>query len=380
MSTNNVEEFVDKWMNDELGRQTKHGRWSVLDLGDISVLRYAYNKYNYKYDSEDDIVYEEVAYKFTTGGILVNSNELHHAGVKYAWGRQLNRYSDPRTDEQKYLENNGAIPFPFTLFTETGMSVVNFSWIVKPVAETVTLITKEQIYETTGYVTKEVSRPRHFTGACVFKLGEDTYLFDVDRQELSHGIFNAFLTKLPSKAFSIEEAYDVLTPTEVLIAQENAIDVKRQGEFFFIKHSDECPVSTSLTAEEREVIKFPPSKIGFGLSASRMRWNEDSEPYSIHEIDTSLNTPERQEYQEAALKYKSVLDKFNNINPKEGSLGKSATGSHTVSKYVLQDDIAYVSGTVKQSRREHADLILKGWYRVVANTAVTSWTITGKID
>ena len=42
--------------------------------------------------------------------------------------------------------------------------------------------------------------------------------------------------------------------------------------------------------------------------------------------------------------------------------------------------VSYVTGKVEHSGREHAPLILKGWYRAVPNTATESFTITGDID
>lgn len=367
-------EFVIQYAKGTLGRQTTQGKWEVEEIDNIQILQYRWLKD--KYNDEYDI--EHVAYKYPNGSILCNSNELQHAGVTYAWGNKKGSWGDARTKEQKLLESLGATMFPFTLFTEAALSPSTFKWIVEPVSETVTLLVKKTNYqakpdEATHRIVEE---PRHFAGRSIFKIADGCYLFDVDRQELTHGIFNAFLTKLPRDALTFEDAYAMLMPTEVKVAIEQGVDVQRQGEFFFIYNSDDMPKGVrELTPEEQQVIRYKPSKEGFGISS--MRWSGDSEPYgNEHELLTDAH----REFEKAALKYRDVKAIFDNINPKEGSLGKSTTGSHTVKKYILIGDVAYVSGKVSQSRREHADLELTGWYKVCANTAITSWTITGKID
>jgi hypothetical protein len=69
-----------------------------------------------------------------------------------------------------------------------------------------------------------------------------------------------------------------------------------------------------------------------------------------------------------------------NASPIRGELGKSASGSHMVEKYVKDGETVYASGKISQVRRQHADLVLEGWYEVRANMGTFSWTITGAID
>jgi hypothetical protein len=66
---------------------------------------------------------------------------------------------------------------------------------------------------------------------------------------------------------------------------------------------------------------------------------------------------------------------FINGEYQSASYTEEKTGSHyevSVSEYA--------SGTVSQRSRQHEDLTLTGWYKIVPNTAIQSWTITGKID
>jgi len=44
------------------------------------------------------------------------------------------------------------------------------------------------------------------------------------------------------------------------------------------------------------------------------------------------------------------------------------------------DGKTYVTGKVSHSGREHKDIKLVGWHRVIPNTAIESFTIEGDID
>jgi len=361
-------DFIEGFVKGTLGRKTKHDRWSVIWWGNMDVLQYTHPD-----DPENP---ERFAYKMQDGSVISNANQLTYIGRRYAWGHEVNRYDRTRVEEQEWIEEAGAIPIPFTLFREADMDVRDFSWVVKPVAENVSVRLPPQWNEKVGKF-----ETRHFSGACIFAIGQNMYLFDIDRQEIAeHNIFNPFVTKLPRSVSSIKEAYDILMPDEVRKAIENGIDVKRQGEFFFIRVSDECPVKSTLTEDEVRTLRNPPSRIGYGLSPVNGRFSLLSDDRAPFEKDFPLDTPERKAYQEAALEYKRVFEKYSNVSAKAGTLGKSASGSHSVEQYVEKNKIPYVSGKISQNRRQHGDLTLIGWYKVVANTGTISWTITGDID
>ena len=363
-----IKEFIERFVKNTLGRKTKEGAWAVIKLGDMDVLQYT--------PSDQPNEHEQIACRLQDGSVLSNANQLIFVGRIIAWGHECHKWNSRQEPEQQWLEEAGAIPIPFTLFKETNTDIRDFSWVVKPIAETVVI--KEDRWDDRAQGMRLQDIPRHFSGACIFNIGKDTYLFDIDRQELEHNIFNPFLTKLPHHVVSVKEAYDRLIPDEVRDAQKKGIVVKRQGEFFFIKHSEECPVTVEFTDEEKQILRFPPSRFGFDLTeVIRMYNDEDHEPYPDDEY---VATPKMSEFQEAALRYQCVRDKKNDIIVKKGTLGKSTTGSHTVEKYVKEGGVTYVSGTVKQDRRQHGDLMLEGWYRVAPNTGVLSWTITGEID
>jgi hypothetical protein len=363
-----VEGFLKAYVDGKLGKQRVCGRWSMYEWGNMEVLQYTPS------DVHDE--HEIVAYKMQDGTVLSNANRLIYVGRKFAWGHEVSRWGRDQVHEQRLLETWGAIPLPFTLFNEVPeMDVRDFSWVVKPKAETVISM---EVPRWQGDHPQR--RTRHFSGACVFAIGKDTYLFDIDRQEIQeHNIFNPFLTKLPKRVSSIEEAYDVLIPDEVRKARAEGIEVKRQGEFFFIKYSDDCPIRPDLTDEEWKILRYPPSRIGYGIApVGRFNYvNDDRAPFEKPE---EIDTPVKKEFQEAALKFKDVFDRYRGATSKAGTLGKSATGSHSVEHYVEVDGKVFASGKITQNRRQHGDLILQNWYEVVANTGTLSWTVTGDID
>lgn len=374
MQKKTVGEFIEGFVKGTVAENKVHGNWSTYWFGGLVVLKYTSRRVN-RYNSTE-IESEIVAYRFPDGSVISNANQLRYVERQYAWGSEVHRWSGNQTKTQRMLEDLGATPVAFTLFTESGLDARDFSWVVKPVKENVTVLIKHTRYTPAG--TNEVylePTTRHFVGACIFAICEEHYLFDVDRQELEHGIFNAFVTKLATRETSIKEAYNSLVPEYVAKCILDGKDVKRQGEFYFIKVSDTYPVKVTLTKEQWEVLKYKPSLYGFRLS---------TDPTSRDDIklfpNTTELTPLEREYQEAALRYTTVLNLVSKGISKRGSLGKSASGSHTVEKYLEDAGKIYASGKISQDRREHADIILEGWYEVQANTGTFSWTIIGDID
>lgn len=362
-----VSEFLKAYMNNSLGKKTREGNWKVINWGHMDTLQY--------WPEDFPGQYENIAYRLPTGEVILNGNRLNYVGRVFAWGNESRwATSNNQSRIQRYLEQLGAISIPFTLFDETDLDVRDFEWVHKPVGETITVRVER------GYK-NFVDVQRHFSGACVFKIGDKYYLFDVDRKELEENkVFNAFIVELPEPVDNVIEAYEALRPREVSDAIESGVDVKRQGEFFFIKVGDECPVKANLTLEEIQVLRFPPSRYGFGISKedrTDLLWlKDDVKPYQPE--DTL--TPIMEEFQRAALAYREVRNKYDGSVSKEMKLDSTISSSHSCDKCVSDGTNTYASGTVKQSRREHIDLILQGWYKVVPNRAVKSITIRGEID
>lgn len=376
-----VSEFLKAYMTSSLGKKTTEGNWKVINWGHMDTLQY--------WPSDEPGKYENIAYRLPTGEVLLNANRLKYAGRVFAWGREARwATGNNQTKIQRYLEQLGAISLPFTLFDETGLDVRDFEWVHKPVGETIT------VKEERGYMNM-VDVQRHFSGACVFKIGENFYLFDIDRKELEESkIFNAFIVELPEPVDNVIEAYEALMPREVNNAIESGIEVKRQGEFFFVKVSEECPLKKDISPGDLQILRFPPSRYGFGIpygNSKSMRdrgnrtpdyeWTKDDrDPIGGEEGIELVLTPLEEEFQKAAKAYKEARKRYDEIIPRGGTLDTGISSSHTVERYVKDGDNTYVNGTVSQTRREHKDLNLLGWYKVFPNRAVKSFTIRGEID
>lgn len=376
----NIPEFIQFFTEGKVKNLEQFRTYFVFDYGDLQVLQYkrVYEKRDWYNNTISTATDEEIlAYRFPDGSCICNANELDTTGYGTIY-RKSNREGEIKI--QSILQHYGAVPLPFTLFKESKLDVRDFSWICKPTPETVTVIREKEVYdrETNRRTTVNEKIDRHFVGAAIFKIENEIFFFDVDRQELEHGIFNAFITKIPKVARTIKGAYELLMPDVVKSAITEGIDVKRQGEFFFVKISDISILTPSLTDEEKEILKYRPMRLGFinPEEIDNIQINYNGNQFRPEE----LTTPERIACNKAMERYFEVFEKATAKEPKNGTLGKSSSASHHVQRYLKFGEDVYVSGTISQSRRQHADLKLEGWYKVFPNTGVFSWTITGRID
>jgi hypothetical protein len=379
----NIPEFIKLFTEGKVKNLEEFRTYLVYEYGDLSVLQYkrAYTEQVWLgngYGTVEKKNEEILAYRFPDGSCICNANEIRSVGEGTIYGK---RDREGENEIQRILQMYGAVPIPFTLFKESRLDVREFSWILKPVAENVTVKRKKEVYNhnTLRWDSVIEDVDRHFVGASIFKIEDEIFFFDIDRQEIDHGIFNAFITKLPRIAYSVKEAYDLLMPDEVKEAIYNGIEVKRQGEFFFIKVSEESPNISPLSKEEIKILKCRPSRLGY-IEINEITDYDIGHLHQRYDAD-ELTSPGRIAFNDAANKYYAVFDKITATRGNSGgTLGKSSSASHTVGKYLKIDDVVYVSERVSQSRRQHADLSLPGWYKVVPNTGVFSWTITGKVD
>lgn len=135
---------------------------------------------------------------------------------------------------------------------------------------------------------------RHFAGSCLFHVGDKCFLFDVDRQEIQNNIFNPFLSELPKtkKVWSIEEAYDLLKPDKVKIAELNGLEVKRQGEWFFIPKFPIIGKISSATPEgalqngvnNSHTVKYWDEEHGLVTGKVAHRWSWEHRPLQLEKF------------------------------------------------------------------------------------------------
>lgn len=270
--------------------------------------------------------------------ILGNSSALDLIGRSSRWGRE--RQNTAETEIQRRLAL--CVPMlPFSVFEQANLDLDAFTLIERGPEETVTR------KHDTGKRDKKTDKPiiedetAHFTGASLFSIEGTCFLFDVDRRELKHKVFNPFLVKLPAMAASISEAYELLKPEVVKKAIAMGLKVKRQGEFFFI------PV-TKADAKRLDALKD--QAIPLELRAGQNRPNSARGLQFIdgQSIKASTDWQSRSANRELIAKAKTSE--------------------------------CFVTGKVSHTGREHADLILTGWYVAYPNTATESFTITGDID
>jgi hypothetical protein len=276
-------------------------------------------------DSEPRVEQNIIAIRLSSGLLLGNSSVLPLIGRRVSFGRES--LGSGVSEVQTRISE--VIPMlPFTIFRESGLSISKVKILDQGPEETVTRDIPNPKYNEYG-TEKQKSEPKtleesvHFTGSKLFEVDGVQFLFDLDRVELSHKIFNPFLAKLSVKVKTIRDAYESLKPEEVKDAEKSGLKVLRQGEWFLIE-SEETPENPKAT-----------NKILMGNKNNQ--WQRFT-------LQAGRNRPNYADY--------------------GFKIGKDS----------------YISGKLEHSGREHKPIILKGWFRVVPNTAVESFQISGDID
>jgi hypothetical protein len=261
-----------------------------------------------------------IAVRLKSGEVIGNSSALGLIGRTVSFGRE--RENRGVTEVQTRL-NELVTMIPFNVFTEANLNLNSFKILARGSEETVVRRVPNPKFERWNEKSKQpefLEETAHFTGASLFSIDDKIFLFDIDRREIEHKIFNAFLVEVPdARVKTIAEAYESLKPLEVKTAESEGLKVLRQGEWFFI------PVQG-----EFEAVK------GSG------RW--DKKEFEPLTLQAGQNRP------------------------------------NSAHRYARDGKGHVVSGYVEHSGREHAKLILKGWFKPVTNTATRSFTITGDVD
>lgn len=269
------------------------------------------------------ILQDIVSVRLPNGQVLGNSSVLGLIGRTVSFGNErLNR----TVSEVQTRLSSLITMIPFNVFTEANLNLNTFRMIDKGPEERVTRKIpnpEHRMYRTAAQkaAPEFIDETVHFTGASLFTVDGKTFLFDLDRRELTHKIFNAFLVAIPGVVATIDQAYEALKPQDVRDAEAKGLKVLRQGEWFFIPVEGE----------------FEPVK------ARNTQWsNREFEALVLRAGQNRPNTAHRYA--------------------------------------ILKDKTHVVTGYVEHQGREHAKLILKGWFRAVPNTATESFTITGDVD
>lgn len=365
--------FITGFVKNTLGKKTKFGQNYSIRLQDgVATLQYtAYqNSWNMKEQHEVRSVEgeERLAVRLENGLVLSNANRLQYCGTHPVYGGPRS-YNQGQAPAQLYLEEAGAIPVPFSVFENAKLDIVKAKVVVKAPSETVTVTVKEW---KNG---KEIERDetRHYVGACLLEIDGNFFLFDIDREELKHKIFNPFVVKLPGATKSVEEAYLSLKPPKAVMAELEGTPVERQGEWFFIKRYDELPADLTKAPQELlDIVNNPPDARKMGIPVQQ--------GYEPGEYVSNSNSRQWRAYDKACDKWREAQEQVREYQPNPGSLRQGENRPNNVELFVRYKDIVLVSGTVSHSGREHRDVLLKGWWEPVPNTAVQSWQVSGEVD
>lgn len=273
-------------------------------------------------DGKSRVRQDVIAVRLKSGVIIGNSSALSLIGRSVSFGRE--RLNSSVTEVQTRLSELVTM-VPFTVFIEANLNLGNLIMLERGTEETITRKVPNPKFKKWNDKNTEpefLEETAHFTGSSLFSIDGRTFLFDIDRREIQHKIFNAFLAEIPdTTAKTVKDAYESLKPVDVKTAESKGLKVLRQGEWFFI------PVDGEFEA----------------VKARSDRW--DKKEFEPLQLRAGQNSPNN------AHRYAVLKD-----------------GSHVVSGYV------------EHSGREHAKLILKGWFKAVPNTATRSFTITGDVD
>lgn len=345
-----LQDFINDFVKGTLGRKTKLGHYKVQD----GILIY------------QDI--EVLAVKLPSGETLANASRLVHCRGRLSFGLSLHR-NRIQSPVQVYLEQAGASLVPFTVLSAAGASGSRLVGEMMPMLKSIKIIQKAppetvSVMEE-GWINYELKKwtvERHFAGACLLEVYDLQYLFDIDRQEIQHHIFNPFIVELPKKCGSIEDAYDCLIPDAVRQARANGVEVQRQGEWFFIKCFDELPP-----------LPEPSDEVKRGGSP-------EARPEQEHFDTSELQWYSNPAWDVANEIWEDYARRLRLSSPNEGRLVAGSSRPNQVEKLVVFEGKTLVHGKISHSGRQHKDLFLAGWYQALPNTAVNSWQVSGDVD
>lgn len=133
----------------------------------------------------------------------------------------------------------------------------------------------------------------HIMGGSVFKWKEKFYISGIDKTGVgARGRF--FLTEFDNNAIkefgvpkTMEEAYNLLKPEEVKLAEENRIEVKRQGEWFFVKAGNMDMFIEKKDIEKKYPLKHRTDKELAHIASEGcivVRWKEQKEVQAVRGI------------------------------------------------------------------------------------------------
>lgn len=265
-----------------------------------------------------DFRVEVIAIKIKNAGFLGNSS-----------ASDIQEKENNQTATQSVMSSLAMPMIPFKVFTDAKMNISEFKLIEQGAEETIKRKAINPAYtrwQNLGRKRNETKAPPeyitesvHFIGASLFKVANKYFLFDLDRVELVHKIFNPFMSEIPKACKTIAEAYESLIPDEVKKAKSKGLKVIRQGEWFLIPVKGNFKPDLTPKDDREWLPKYRPMTLQAG--------------------------PNRPNQSEFGVQAKNLC-----------------------------------KGKFSHSGREHKTIVLKNWHKAVPNTAIGSFTISGDID
>lgn len=297
------------------------------------------------YKKEINVIAKRIKRVNQSDIIIGNSTMLPLVGRIVAYGNVRNNRSETLIQRKLAVK----VPMiPFSAFEQDNLDINKIEILEQSGSEVV----KRAYKEWKGDKEVEVMREVHFTGASLFKVEDTHFLFDIDRNEIVHGIFNPFIVTLKYSTKTIKEAYEQLQPASVVKAVKAGKKVLRQGEWFFI------PVSN---------VKLPK------LTKTKILEVMATNTFSNDMIESLIGKKKLERLKKSLVKSTSMV-------PRQLSLQVGKNRPNNAQLGFQRKGKTFVKGKISHSGREHKDIVLKQWYEAVPNTSAKSVQITGDID
>lgn len=269
-----------------------------------------------------------VAFRDDKGQVFMNSERLSLSGFE-------NAFMGGQSLVQSSIRKIAKYSIPFNVL-ESAKLKLSETRIVEQGPES-THTAKRGVYGNSEEI--------HFTGALLLENHGRKFLMDIDRIEIKHGIFNAFFVEVDSKAASILEAYESMKPAEVKQAEASGVEVKRQGEWFFIATDKKIIISEKqeLRWKPRDDDDKKPAQFvcQMAVAHGKGRPNNLYKPFGFGELDNlvcGLVTHQGREHHELQLGRKEIGTDNGDESKVELVLWKLVPNS-TVSNFTITGDI-----------------------------------------
>lgn len=277
-----------------------------------------------------------VAFRDTKGSIFMNSQVLSVSPFE-------RRFLGGQSIVQKAVREISNFNVPFNVLEAASLKLEDTTVLENGPEQTFTLKNEEK---------------RHFTGALLLENAGRKFLMDVDRVEIENRIFNAFFVEVSSSVSSISEAYESMKPEEVRQAERDEVETKRQGEWFFIKTGKTVTVPVEKVLQRSQDGVTGPQIQRFDVSHGKGRPNSLFRPVNFDTETDSL-----------------VCGVVSHSGREHGDLNLGITDETGKKLSSVERNYRSFQEQDGEPKTRTFDL-----WKLVPNTTVSNFTITGDVD